>query len=143
MGVYLRSKLADTPAFLALEKESEDREKENKVSGEFKAIFRLWPNLLACVGLVLAWNVTNYMLTAYMPTYLAKLPDYQGGASVSATTSQVLQIIVMAVLLVIIPLVGRLSDRVGRKIIVRVGSAFLVMLSIPAILVDAMATEAA
>lgn len=134
VGVYLRAKLADTPAYLQLEKESENRDKDTKVTGQFKQIFALWPNLLACVGLVLAWNVTNYMLTAYMPTYLAKLPQYQGGGGVSATTSQVLQIIVMAVLLVIIPLVGRLSDRVGRKIIVRVGSVFLIVLSIPAIM---------
>ena len=91
--------------------------------------------MLVCMGLVLAWNVTNYMLTSYMPTYVtATMPDMQGGSSVSETTSQILQIVVMAVALVTIPLLGRLSDRIGRKPIVWVGSIGLIVLSLPAIL---------
>ncbi|HEY9289732.1 MAG TPA: MFS transporter [Microlunatus sp.] len=135
IGVYLRSRLADTPAYLQLEKESEQREKEHKQQpGEFKQIFKLWPNMLACIGLVLAWNVTNYMLTAYMPTYFPEMAAIQGSGGVSELTSEVLQIIVMAVCLAIIPLIGRLSDRVGRKIIVRAGSAALIVLAIPSLL---------
>src|SRR4051812_38665295 len=135
VGVYLRTRLADTPAFLALERESEDREKQNRAGHEFKEIFRLWPFLLVCMGLVLAWNVTNYMLTSYMPTYVtATMPDMQGGRGVSDTTSQVLQIVVMVVALVTIPLLGRLSDRVGRKPIVWVGAVGLIVLAFPAIL---------
>jgi MHS family proline/betaine transporter-like MFS transporter len=136
VGVYLRTRLADTPAFLALEEEAEQREKEQRsTGGELKKIAHLWPFMLVCMGLVLAWNVTNYMLTSYMPTYVtATMPDMQGGSSVSETTSQLLQIVVMAVALLTIPLVGRLSDRIGRKPIVMVGSIGLVVLSYPAIL---------
>src|SRR3954449_5627347 len=135
VGVYLRTRLADTPAFLALERESEDREKQNRAGHEFKEIFRLWPFLLVCMGLVLAWNVTNYILTSYMPTYVTDtMPKMQGGSSVSSTTSQYLQIAVMAVALVLIPLLGMLSDRVGRKPIAWVGSVGLVVLAFPMIL---------
>ncbi|SDT24404.1 MFS transporter [Microlunatus soli] len=136
VGVYLRAKLADTPAYLQLEKESEDREKENKqkTGGEFKKIFQLWPNLLACIGLVLAWNVTNYMLTAYMPTFFADVKRVQGTGGVTDLTSEVLQIIVMAVCLVLIPVIGKLSDRFGRKIIVRVGAGALIVLAVPSLL---------
>ena len=137
VGVYLRTRLADTPAFLALEKESEEREKElrRENGGELKKIAHLWPFMLVCIGLVLAWNVTNYMLTSYMPTYVTTtLPDMQGGSSVSATTSQILQIVVMAVALVTIPLLGRVSDRIGRKPIVWFGSIGLIVLSLPAVL---------
>ncbi len=135
IGVYLRVKLGDTPAYLALESESEEREKENKAGKELKRILRLWPYLLVCMGLVLAWNVTNYMLTSYMPTYVTStVPKYQGGSGVSETTSEILQIIVMAIALVLIPLVGMLSDRVGRKPIVYVGSIGLVVLAFPSIL---------
>ena len=137
VGVYLRTRLADTPAFLALEKESEEREKEQRRErgGELRKIAHLWPFMLVCIGLVLAWNVTNYMLTSYMPTYVTTtMPDLQGGAGVSETTSQILQIVVMAVALLTIPLVGRLSDRVGRKPIVWVGSIGLIVLSLPAVL---------
>ena len=40
VGVYLRTRLADTPAFLALEKESEEREKANRTGGEVRKIAR-------------------------------------------------------------------------------------------------------
>lgn len=135
VGVYLRTRLADTPAYLALEKEAERREKEQKTGEELKHILKLWPFLLVCMGLVLAWNVANYMLTSYMPTYVTEtVPQAQGSGGTSATTSQILQIIVMAVLLVLIPFLGRLSDRVGRKPVVWVGSLGLVALSLPSVL---------
>ncbi len=130
VGVYLRTRLADTPAYLALEKESEEREKEYKTGREFKEIFSLWPFLLVCMGLVLAWNVTNYMLTSYMPTYVTTTID----SGVSETTSQLLQIAVMVVALITIPLLGILSDRIGRKPIVWVGAIGLIVLSLPAVL---------
>jgi MFS transporter, MHS family, proline/betaine transporter len=136
VGVYLRTRLADTPAFLALEKQAEEREKEQRsTGGELRRIAHLWPFMLVCIGLVLAWNVTNYMLTSYMPTYVtATVPDEQGAGGVSDTTSQVLQIVVMVVALVTIPLLGLLSDRIGRKPIVWVGSLGLVVLGLPSVL---------
>jgi MHS family proline/betaine transporter-like MFS transporter len=135
IGVYLRTRLADTPAYLELENQLQKREKEQKVGKEFGRILKLWPFMLVCMGLVLAWNVTNYMLTSYMPTYVTTtVPDSQGAGGTSETTSQILQIIVMAVLLVLIPLMGRLSDRVGRKPLVWVGSIGLVVLALPSVL---------
>jgi MHS family proline/betaine transporter-like MFS transporter len=135
VGVYLRTRLADTPAYLALEKEIDEKEKERQTGTEFKEIFSLWRFLLVCTGLVLAWNVTNYMLTSYMPTYVTDtMPKMQGGKGVSDDTSQLLQIVVMAVALVTIPLLGVLSDRIGRKPIVWVGAVGLVLLSFPAVL---------
>ncbi len=138
VGVYLRTKLADTPAYQEMERLAEESEqkaaKEKKGGGEFKAIFKLWPNLLVCCGLVLAWNVTNYMLTSYMPQYFSTVEDLQGSGGVTETTSQVLQIIVMAVCLALIPIIGQLSDRFGRKAIVRLGSTSLIVLSFPSLL---------
>jgi MHS family proline/betaine transporter-like MFS transporter len=136
VGVYLRTRLADTPAYLALEKESEEREKEQK--GEFKEIFTLWRFMLVCMGLVLAWNVTNYMLTSYMPTYVTTTIK----SGVSETTSQLLQIVVMVVALISIPLLGILSDRIGRKPIVWVGAIGLIVLSLPAVLLIRTGTGA-
>ncbi len=135
VGVYLRTRLADTPAFVQMEEESEAREKAHKTSSQFSAIAKLWRPMLVCIGLVLAWNVTNYMLTSYMPTYVTDtVGKYNGGGGVSSTTSQVLQIIVMAICLLLIPLLGKLSDRVGRNPLVWVGSIGLVVLAFPAVL---------
>ncbi|HET8600896.1 MAG TPA: MFS transporter [Segeticoccus sp.] len=136
VGVYLRTKLADTPAYLELEKQAEQQEQHADTKGEFKRIFRLWPYMLVCMALVAAWNVPNYMLTSYMPTYLTSaLPHLQkNGAGTSAHTSEILQIIVMAILLVLIPVLGWLSDKVGRKPIVWVGSIGFILLAFPSIL---------
>nr|WP_246241780.1 MFS transporter [Flexivirga aerilata] len=131
VGVYLRTKLADTPAYLALEKESEQREKENKTGGELRQILQLWPFMLVCMGLVLVWNVTNYMLTSYMPTYVTDTLPKDG--AVSSSTSQVIQIVVMALALLTIPFLGMLSDKVGRKPVCWVGAVGLVVLGLPMI----------
>lgn len=137
VGVYLRTKLADTPAYKEMERlseEAEDKAAKEKKGGEFAKILTLWPNLLVCCGLVLAWNVTNYMLTSYMPQYFSTVEDLQGSGGVTETTSQVLQIIVMAACLCLIPLIGKASDRFGRKTIVRLGSVSLIVLSFPSLL---------
>ncbi|AFU02624.1 MFS transporter [Nocardia brasiliensis] len=134
VGVYLRMRLADTPAFAALEKESEEREKANKTGDEAKILAKLWPYVLVCMGLVVVWNVPNYMLTSYMPTYVtATVPDATGGG-VSVSVSQWLQIAVMAVALLAIPVIGFFSDRVGRKPIIWTGIAALIVLSFPMVL---------
>ena len=136
VGVYLRAKLADTPAFQQLEREQDEKEKEQKeqkAAGEAKKLATLWPFALVCVGLVLAWNVTNYMLTAYMPTYVTDTVA-KDGSGVSSTTSQVIQIVVIVVALLTIPFLGLLSDRVGRKPIAWVGTAMLILLAFPMIL---------
>lgn len=134
VGVYMRTRLADTPAFAALEKEAEEKEKANKTGDEAKELAKIWPFVAVCMGLVIVWNVTNYMLTSYMPTYVTKtVPDASGGG-VSASTSQWLQIAVIVVALLTIPFLGLLSDRVGRKPIIWTGVIGLIVLAFPMIL---------
>ncbi len=133
VGVYLRARLADTPAYLALEEEAAEREEARSAGPAVRRLAGLWPFVLVCMGLVIAWNVTNYMLTSYMPTYVTQtVPDAHDGG-VSASTSQWLQITVMVVALAVIPLLGRLSDRVGRKPILWTGVGGLLLLSLPMI----------
>lgn len=145
IGVYMRTRLADTPAFVALEREAEQREKAHRHlhPHETRTLLALWPFLLVCMGLVLVWNVTNYMLTSYMPTYVTEtVPKAQGLTTDTTTTSQVVQIAVMVVALLLIPLIGRLSDRIGRKPIAWVGSIGLVVLGLPMILLIRTGTTA-
>ncbi len=130
VGMYLRLRLEETPAFARLAEQAEEREGKH-AKEEFRSIFvRHWPAMLLCVGLVLVFNVTNYMLTSYMPTYLTDaLPPRIGD-----TESYLLQIAVMAVMLVVITFVGRLSDRLGRRPVILTGCVALVVLSIPSVM---------
>ena len=130
VGMYLRLKLEETPAFAKLA-ELHEGNADKGTKDEFRSIFvRHWPAMLLCAGLVLVFNVTNYMLTSYMPTYLSDgLPPRIG-----ETESYLLQIAVMVVMLVAITFIGRLSDRVGRRPVVLTGCLALVVLSVPSIL---------
>jgi len=131
VGLYLRLKLEESPAFASLKA----RQAQQKTTGsEFRSVFvDYWPVMLLVGGLVLAWNVANYMLTSYLPTYLTDtLPDH-GEPGVGETTSEVLQIVMLVVLMVVITFLGRLSDRIGRRKVVMAGCAALIVLSWPAL----------
>ena len=134
IGLYLRMKLEETPAFAKIAAEAEERE-GNQTLAEFRSIFvKHWRPMVVCMGLVLVFNVTNYMLTAYMPTFMTETLPAHGNAGISSTASQFLQIAVLVVSMVLITFVGRLSDRVGRRPVVLFGCAMLVVLSVPSLL---------
>ncbi|MCV7149905.1 MFS transporter [Mycolicibacterium pyrenivorans] len=107
VGIYLRTRLEDTPVFRELE--AQGKEEEN-VGSEFKdLITRYWAPILKLVGLVVALNVVNYTLLSYMPTYLEQ------SIGLSTNFSLVVPIIGMLAMMVFVPFAGHLSDRVGRK----------------------------
>jgi len=134
VGLYLRLRLEETPAFQKLVAHSEQHE-GTPTGAAFKLIFvKYWRAVLLVGGLVIAWNVTNYMLTSYMPTYLTTTLPEHGEDGEDETTSEILQIVVLLVLVVIITFMGRLSDRVGRRPVLLGGCIALIVLSLPAVL---------
>ncbi|MFI7344585.1 glycine betaine/L-proline transporter ProP [Streptomyces sp. NPDC050085] len=127
IGLYLRMRLDESPAFQKMEEgggaAAEQREKKS-----FKeSLAGQWPALLLCIALVAAFNITDYMLLSYMPTYLTQL----GFGETSGLMSIV---VVMLILMALINSVGRLSDRVGRKPVLLAGSVAFLVLALPAFL---------
>lgn len=107
VGLYLRTKIADTPVFTEL---AESDQVEEEYSSTFKDLWRDYKRpLVALAGLVIALNVANYTLLAYMPTYLEQK------IGMSSTSSLTLIIIGQLAMMLVIPFSGRLSDRLGRK----------------------------
>ncbi|TWD83336.1 metabolite-proton symporter [Kribbella amoyensis] len=107
VGIYLRSKLEDTPVFRELEAKGQ---KEEQTATQFKDLLSgYWKPILQLGGLVVALNVVNYTLLTYMPTYL------ESEIGLSSDQSLVVPIIGMLAMMVFVPFAGRLSDRVGRK----------------------------
>jgi MHS family proline/betaine transporter-like MFS transporter len=88
---------------------------------------------LAAGGLVIAWNITNYVLTNYVPTYLTGTLPRFGQSSTSETMATGIQVAVTLLMLCVILTVGRLSDRIGRKPILMTGSVALIVLGLPAV----------
>ncbi|MER6752160.1 MULTISPECIES: MFS transporter [Streptomyces] len=134
VGLYLRLKLDDTPAYLKLgEGNVHVNEAANSVEttarGDLLRIFRQhWRPLLLCVALVGAYNVTDYMLLSYMPTYLSDELHY------TETHGLLILVATMALLMLIINQVGRLNDRYGRKPLLMTGMLGFFLLSAPAFL---------
>jgi MHS family proline/betaine transporter-like MFS transporter len=87
-----------------------------------------WKALLLCMGLVLVFNVTDYMLLSYMPSYLTSELKYD------ETHGLLVVLAVMALMMIVQPFAGTLTDRVGRRPVIAAGCAGFLLLSVPAIL---------
>ncbi|AQQ31702.1 MULTISPECIES: MFS transporter [Burkholderia cepacia complex] len=110
IGFYLRSRLEETPVFRELEEQAHRREKSATAALPIRLLLvRYAKPLLLLGGLVVALNVVNYVLLAYMPTYMHK------ELGVSENMSLLIPLIGMLAMMVLLPFAGWLSDRVGRK----------------------------
>lgn len=107
IGLYLRSRMEDTPVFRELEAEGRT---EASVGAELRDLVRrYWRPLLIMGGMVVALNVVNYTLLSYMPTYLERR------LALSTNAALIVPIVGMLGMMVLLPFAGLLSDRVGRK----------------------------
>ncbi|MDR7300754.1 MFS transporter [Haloactinomyces albus] len=126
VGLYLRKKLEDTPAFKHLE------QSHNIAKSPLKSMLvDHWRTLLVLMGIVVIINVGNYTLLTYMPTYLKQT------LNISDTAALIPLIIVIVLLLVLITFVGRLSDTVGRKPVFLSACICFIVLPIPAFMLIA------
>jgi MHS family proline/betaine transporter-like MFS transporter len=121
IGMYLRSRMEDTPVFRAQEAAN-----EMKPSPGLKTLLRLhWRPMLVVGGLVVALNVINYTLLSYMPTYL------QRRIGLSPDEALAVPFVGMLFMMLFLPFAGRLSDRVGRRPMWRFSLIGLLLLVTP------------
>jgi MHS family proline/betaine transporter-like MFS transporter len=124
IGLYLRLKLSETPAFAKMGEQAHARSGGSRLHDivvEHRRVF------LLCMGVVLALNVTNYLVLTYMPNYLSQTLGYD------TTHSLFLALLTMLVMLVAIPFVGRLGDRIGRRPVLIAACVGYLVLSLPAL----------
>lgn len=128
IGLYIRMKLEETPAF---KRQAEAREAQDKAvpMARFReTLARNWRAMLLCVGLVLIFNVTDYMALSYLPSYLSSTLHFDEAHGL------VLVLVVMVLMMPMTLAAGRLSDTVGRKPVMLAGCVGFLLLSIPALL---------
>lgn len=126
VAIWFRLRIPETPAYEAEESaglnraDAEDPMARQGIAGIFR---HYWRQILIGVALVSATNTAGYALTSYMPTYLE---TEVGVSNLMAALATVPVLIVMSACL---PLIGRLSDRIGRRPVygIAVGSTIVLM----------------
>ncbi|MDT0702833.1 MFS transporter [Mammaliicoccus sciuri] len=118
IGLYLRTHLEETPIF---ENDIADQKDQLSVIEIIKQYKR---DILLCIVFVAFFNITNYVLLGYMPSYL----DETVGISDRISTP-----ITAVVLLIMVPFAltfGRLGDKIGNKKVISFGLILGILVSV-------------
>ena len=119
IGLYLRRNITETPAFRRAQRET-------AVAPDARTSDRSGPWLAArAFGFTMLWTVTSYVMLSFMPTFTQK---FAGLSRVEALWSSTAGIIM---LVVAIPVMGMLSDRIGRRPMLLTCTIGFVVLSYP------------
>lgn len=120
VGLYIRLRLRDTPEFEELRDTGEVSDSPLK-----EALATSWRPILQIFGLVVIHNVGFYIVYTFLPSYFTKTLGFTKlDAFVSITVASV-------VALVLIPPLGALSDRIGRKPLLIAGSLGFAVFAYP------------
>ncbi|MEO3749586.1 MFS transporter [Streptomyces sp. B6B3] len=132
VGLYLRLRVEDTPQFRALEQQ------DRKESAPLRTVLTQHRRAVLLVMAIAGLNsVASYTLTSYMPTHLKE--NVETGSTVAAVTNSAVVVVVCA----LIPVLGRLSDSIGRRKVLVTGAVGLVVLAVPAFLTLSSGSTAA
>ena len=124
-GLYIRLKLEETPAFKEHMDKQDALEHSKPTLSLLQMLHKYRKQMLQCIGLVLVFNVSNYMLTSYMPSYLTSV------LGMSELTGLLLVMVIMFVMMPLTLAWGHWTDRLGRRPVIAFGALGLVLLAIP------------
>jgi metabolite-proton symporter len=114
IGYYIRSRITDAPIFI------EARERDEKAAqqryGVVEVIKRYPRGVITAMGLRFAENIMYYLVVTFSITYLA--------VALEMETAEILGLVAIGhvVHMIVIPLVGGLTDRIGRKTVYGIGA---------------------
>ncbi|MFK3659304.1 MFS transporter [Scandinavium sp. NPDC088450] len=126
VGLYLRQHLEDSPEYKAAAQSGKTESAPLRA-----AVTKAWPALLFCVGFVVLKAVGHWTLQTFMPGYLSTELHFSKLDSYAITTAGLFGIAVL------VPFMGYLSDRFGRKPLMLAGCAGFILFSYPAMMVMA------
>ena len=117
LGIYLRLKSSEPAHYLRAEK---------TIELPAKLVFTTYPKqLLLAISFTSILALSNYILIAYATTYLVNFENF------SLHNATVINFIALLTLTLLIPLMGLLSDYIGRKTVLLLGLVSLLIFTFP------------
>ena len=125
VALLMRAKLHDSDTF----KEAQEQDTRTSAWQTLRDLVTQQPKqLLKIMGITVLINTAFYLVLTYMPTYLS------GQLGHSTAQGNWMLVAIMALMLVAIPPMGALSDRIGRKPLLLVAAGGYMLLSVPSIM---------
>ncbi|HYZ22185.1 MAG TPA: MFS transporter, partial [Rhodopila sp.] len=116
IGLWLRRNVDETPPYREIAAEGQAAA---VVSSDLR-------HAAQAFGFTILWTVSYYVFLTYMPTYTRTQLHLTAAQSLWASTASLLALVVL------VPLMGALSDRIGRKKLLLASCAACFVLPIPA-----------
>lgn len=128
IAISLRNRIPESPSFEAVKEKTETEDVDPIfVRQNLPNILKLyWPQILVGIALIAADGTSSYMVTSYMPTYV----ETQIG--IAAVHTAVATVVILLLQALLVPVVARWSDRIGRRPIYTMATLGNLVLLVPA-----------
>ena len=130
VAFYIRSKLHESPEFEAMVKDSADRPKLSLGA----VVGSQWPQMLRLGGFVMLTALSFYIFSTYMSTFLTRVVGLDQSLALLSSLVALLFATALA------PVMGRLSDRIGRRRMMQMAAVLLTVMTIPAYMLAELGT---
>ncbi|MBK4992451.1 MFS transporter [Pseudomonas sp. S37] len=123
IGLYIRRRLEESPLFI--EAQSKGEVERLSIAAQIARLGAYKSAMLQAAGMVIVTNITLFTVLSYLPTYLSKNLNLSSGQALAMSLAP------MTVLVVLIPFLAALADRIGRRFMMILGSIGVLVLAIP------------
>ncbi|MDA2920875.1 MFS transporter [Desulfobacterota bacterium AH_259_B03_O07] len=124
IGLYLRSGLDESPTFKRLKEAGQLSKRPIR-----EALQNHWREIIVVIGATCVGSVNFYMIFVYLTTFLSTETHVLLSSALDINT------VSMVVLMVLAPLMGLLSDRIGRKPVMITGCLIIAIFAYPLFIV--------
>ncbi|MCM3068211.1 MHS family MFS transporter [Priestia flexa] len=121
IGLVIRLKMEDSPVFTKMVESKEQAPQLGTIDG----IRKHSKSILIAFGVICLNAVGFYIILSYMPTYLTTVLEFDSLKSTLTTIFTLLAYVIM------LPLVGLLTDKIGRKPVLIAACIFFILLTYP------------
>ncbi len=120
-GLYVRKNVEETPKYLEM------MENKQATDTPLADVFKNYRHeMFLGFGMVIGWTISYWLIMSYMPTYISKILKWPLYAGMSYNT------LLLIIFMVAVPFAGILSDKIGRKSVLLIGTISLVIFAYPA-----------